>query len=381
MPARTRRSALALLLAVPLLLAAGCTEERPPPPAGSAPSAPSDPSDPSVPPAPPSATSAVEIDAPGASLLELVVTPGAVERRVSIWQSRSDDSAWMLALSDDGFATRRLLEVPAGTQVAALGAGRYALREGWDATGFRVVGTSPDADRTVRVAGPPAPLGAGEALLVRGEPGRLRLVGVAADGRGHPVPAPRGLHEVRGPAGPGAGGRIEGLAFAGRTAYHWSDDGGATWQQAGLGDGPAFLALSVPTARGQDHVVLEGSDGATLFPFVALWRAPAGSTAWTRTPIARVRGRGHVTTTGGWVGADGAVRVLASVGRQSGLWRVTEGRLDRVRGDRPQIVDQPEAEPLLVQTGPRPAVWVAGAPGEAWRSEDDGAHWTRFATR
>ncbi|MBU2696208.1 hypothetical protein [Pimelobacter sp. 30-1] len=367
------RSPLVLLVAL-VLLAAGCTAERPA-------------SRPASRPVEAAVDVGLDVDAPEASLLALVVTPGAVERRVSVWQSRTDDGAWVLALSDDGFATRRLLEVPAGTEVAALGAGRYALREGWDATGFRVVGAAPGADRTVRVAGPPAPLGAGEALLSRGEPGRLRLVGVAADGRAHPVPAPRGLHEVS-----GAGtDRIAGLAFAGRKTYHWSEDGGATWRRSRLGRGtsPTFLARRVPTASGQPHVVLEGSDGATLFPFVALWRAPARGGPWTRTPIAPVPGRGrrdgHVTTTGGWMGADGEVRVLASVGPRSGMWRVAGGRLDRVRGDRPRVVGVPEVSPLLVETGagvaPGAAVWVGGAPGEAWCTVDDGRHWTRFATR
>ncbi|KAB2811780.1 hypothetical protein F9L07_07980 [Pimelobacter simplex] len=364
MTPRHRRSALVPLLAVVLLLlvAAGCSERRPEPPA------------------PAEAEVAVEaeaavVDAPDASLLALVVTPGAVERRVSVWQDRADDSAWTLALTDDSYATRRLLEVPAGTQVAALGAGRYALREGWDGARLRVVGADPAADVAVRLGRRPGPLAAGEALLVRGDPGRLRLIGVAADGRAHPVPAPKGLSEVG-----GQGAVLDGLAFAGPTAYHRSDDGGATWQRSVLGEGPGFLAMRVP---GAVPVVLEGSDGATLFPLVAVWRA---GTTWTRTAI-HPGGRAHLTTTGGWVGADGVVRVLATrwdaheTSGRSGVWRVVGDRLERVASDQPRVTDVPEAAPLLVEPGARPAVWVAGTPGTAWRSQDDGAHWTRFATR
>lgn len=160
MTPRHRRSALVPLLAVVLLLllvAAGCSEGRPEQPA------------PAAPVAQPTPEAAV-VDAPDASLLALVVTPGAVERRVSVWQDRADDSAWTLALTDDSYATRRLLDVPAGTQVAALGAGRYALREGWDGARLRVVGADPAADVAVRLGGRPGPLAAGEALLVRAIP-------------------------------------------------------------------------------------------------------------------------------------------------------------------------------------------------------------------
>lgn len=353
-------------------MAAGCSERRPEPPA---------PVTRPTSEAEAEATAEVEVevvDSPDANLLALVVTPGAVERRVSVWQDRADDSAWTLALTDDSYATRRLLEVPAGTQVVAVGAGRYALREGWAGARLRVVGADPAADVAVRLGRRPGPLAAGEALLVRGDPGRLRLIGVAADGRAHPVPAPKGLHEVG-----GRGADIDGLAFAGPTAYHRSDDGGATWQRTLLGEGPAFLALRVP---GAVPVVLEGSDGATLFPLVAVWRAGAGGTRWTRTAI-DPGGRAHLTTTGGWVGADGVVRVLATrwdaheTSGRSGVWRVVGDRLEHVASDRPRVTDVPEAAPLLVEPGARPAVWVAGTPGTAWRSQDDGAHWARFATR
>lgn len=308
----------------------------------------------------------------------LAVVPGDTDAMATLWQD--GEVRDVLVVTGDGFATRRLLELPPGSRVQAGPDGRFVVRRGWDDA--RIVLVSPDGSQEpVAVGGAAGPLGAGEVPIDTIDPSTAghRLVAVGPDGTGHPVPAPAGLQQVE-----WYGLRLSGLAVVdGGVDHHWSDDGGATWQQQHLAG--SFLPGPVHAAIGQDHAVIEGGDGATLFPLDAVDRSSAATPdEWTRTAI-EVPGS-RVTSTAAWL-QDGEVRVLATrwdrkgSGSDSGVWRVVGDSLEPVASDQPSVTGRPEAAPLLVEYVDGPVLWVPGVPGEVWRSADGGSHWERFATR
>ncbi|QSR27611.1 hypothetical protein CFH99_18465 [Nocardioides aromaticivorans] len=310
--------------------------------------------------------------------LALAVAPGDTDAMATLWQD--GEVRDVLAVTDDGFATRRLIELPSGSRVTAGPEGRFVVRRGWDDSSIALVSTD-GREEAVRISGAEGPLAAGEVPVDTLDPDTAehRLVAVGSDGTGHPVTAPDGLQQVT-----WFGLRLAGFASAADGVdYHWSDDGGTTWQRHHL-SGP-FLPGLVLTAAGQDHAVIEGGDGATLFPLDVVDRAPSATPAdWTRTTIDVPDS--HVTTTAAWL-QDGEVRVLATrwddigQGFDAGVWRVVGDTLEPVASDQPGVTGNSDAAPLLVEYLDGPVLWVPGADGEVWRSADGGGHWERFATR
>lgn len=317
------------------------------------------------------------VDAKGAQVQGLAVAPEDPDRMATIWRRTEDRE--VLALTDDGFATRTLLEVPVGSEVHALPDGRFVLVDGWQADRIRILDPA-GSSVTVRMSPDEAPLEPGEIAVDVDAPGQLRVVAVAADGTAHPVPTPDNMVVVQ-----SFGGRLTGIAFDRRASYLWSDDGGETWDRHDLGIDSVF-AVPVRSAAGQDHAVVEGADGATLFPLVALHAASAGDpAAWTRTTFPR--GGLHWTLDGGWVEDGEGVRLLLTgspIGQggtpRSGVFRASEGTLVEVEG----------LDGLRRDTGLRhlyteyvegPVVWVAGVDHEVWRTSDGGLAWEPFRAR
>lgn len=317
------------------------------------------------------------VDAQDGPPAALAVIPGDAGAMATLWQD--GEARAVLSVTHDGFATRRLLELPAGSSIAAGPGGRFVVRQGWD-TGFLLVAPDGSAEPVDHETGEAA-VGAGEVPVDTLDPDTAdhRLVAVAADGSAHPVPTPDGLQQVS-----WYGLRLSGfVGVEGGVDYRWSDDGGATWGRQRLTG--SFLPGPVLTATGQDHAVIEGGDGATLLPLDVVDRAAAESPAdWGRTAI-DVPGS-HVSSNAAWL-QDGEVRVLATrwdVGGDSsdgGVWRVVGDSLQKVTSDRPAVTDVADVAPLLVEYVDGPVVWVPGAAGEVWRSADGGRHWERFATR
>jgi hypothetical protein len=143
-------------------------------------------------------------------------------------------------------------------------------------------------------------LGPGEVLTLDGrlvgvQPGKVTTPGVVvAIGSGLPLwtildgehltamPLPEGAPDL-GFVNVLPDGTLAGIDRRGD--YVWSTDVGAHWDRRPLNGGPDALYNQVPT-DGSQQVVIEGADGATLFPFVAVHRArSAGGAAFERVPL------------------------------------------------------------------------------------------------
>ncbi|WP_182377363.1 hypothetical protein [Nocardioides sp. WS12] len=321
---------------------------------------------------------AAVVDAADASILSMAVTPGDPERMAVLWQW--EDQRWVLAWTTDGFATRSLRAVPSGSSLTAAADGAFVLREGWEGAVLRLLDDEGVSD-PVAVADKVEPVGAGEVPVVLApEEGGTPVIAVAADGTGHPIPVRAGLDSLQ-----SFGNRLAGFTYGDGLTYYWSDDGGATWQDADPGPGE-FPPLVVQSAIGQDHAIFEGGDGATLFPFVAIRTASAAAPdQWTRTEAEK--GVDYFTLGGAW-NEDGEIRVLASRWNDkdrlvdAGVWRVVGGSLEKVAGTHPEVTDSPDVAPLGFEYVDGPVVWVPGTnPGEVWRTTDGGATWEQFAAR
>lgn len=321
---------------------------------------------------------AAVVDSDATRMLAMAVTPGDPERMAVLWQW--EDQRWVLAWTVDGFATRSLRAVPSGSSLTPAADGAFVLREGWEGAVLRLIDGDGLSD-PVAVSEKVEPVGAGEVPVVLApEAGGTQVIAVAADGTGHPIPVRAGLDSIQ-----AFGNRLAGFAYGDGVTYHWSDDGGATWQDADPGPGE-YPPLVVQSAIGQDHAIIEGGDGATLFPFVAIRTASAAAPEqWTRTEAEK--GGDHVTIGGAW-NEDGEIRVLASRWNDkdrlvdAGVWRVVGGSLEKVASNPPEITDHPDVAPFAFEYVDGPVVWVLGnKTGEVWRTTDGGATWERFAAR
>lgn len=317
------------------------------------------------------------VDAKNASMYSMAVTPGDPEAMAVLWQW--EDQRWVLAWTFDGFATRSVRAVPSGSSVTPAAADTFVLREGWHGSALRIISVDGVSD-PVDVAAEPGPVAAGEVPVVLApEAGGAALVAVGAEGTAHPVEVPDGLDTIE-----SYGSRLTAFDFTDdRVAYYWSDDGGAIWLDATPGPG-AFLPMVVAAASGEGHAIIEGGDGATLFPFVAVRRADAVG-QWTRSAADDSGGR---FTLGGAWHEDGEIRVLASRWDEedrlvdAGVWRVVGGGLEKVASDHPEISDQPDVAALGLEYVDGPVIWVPGPKrGEIWRTTDGGSTWQRFAAR
>lgn len=285
-------------------------------------------------PAPPVGSPTVSLDAPTTA----PTTPAADLRRTV---DAGDEQHWILALTADDFAHRRLREVTAGTEATPLGEGRFVLRDGWEGRELSIIDVADGSTTPVRVARTQAPVAADEVPVVLLDGASSSLAAVAPDGSGHEVPAPDGVQGLA-----AYGDRLTAVGADGdAVTHHWSDDGGATWQQAELPG--AFLPWVADAGAGAPHVILEGGDGATLFPLLAVDTAPAADPiTWTRDEVAR--DVEWPTVSGAWIDRAGGLRVLATIELQgargpvdAGVWQVAGGRRpahqgrDRHRRERP----------------------------------------------
>lgn len=105
----------------------------------------------------------------------------------------------------------------------------------------------------------------------------------------HRVPLPAGMTYLRS-LHQEPSGRLVGVGY---DQVVWSDDGGASWDEHVLPLGKRALYAPVLSADGDTIAVVAGSDGATLFPFLAVHRSTDGGATWEvfeqpRHPLAYV---------------------------------------------------------------------------------------------
>lgn len=244
--------------------------------------------DPAVPtPTPsPSATARVDaedvVDDPRSAVVQVVASPRDPQVRAVVWSRCPDDRCRRpevaVALTDDGFDTRTVLELGRSPFLEAAGPTRFL---GHDADGHPYLllldGTKVGLDRPRAVS----PVRPGEVVGRWLGGGGVDFYAVdPADGDTHLVPVPDDLVEVQGDGT----GRLEGIAGVGPdSVFVWSEDGGETWSEHDLpGEATSLFGLT-PSGDPGTTAVIGGADGATLFPFVDVSRLDRASGAWQQT--------------------------------------------------------------------------------------------------
>lgn len=265
------------------------------------------------------------------------------------------------------------IEVPEGTSVEPLPLGGYLVSRGWSGEeGVAILDDAgTDAMRDVTVAGGPRPIGANEAAFtLGGTDGPMVLELYAVDPRtaeAHPVALPEGVTDIRQIAS--SPGRIQGFGWEGETpTYFWSEDGGASWARAELDAGPGFSGFAeiVPSGAGAPHVVVEGGDGATVTPFVAVLQMPSDGGGFVRTE----REGEFAEFQGGYVDS-GTAYFVAKIGDRPpydvvGTFTFENGRL-RLLHPLPEGTD-------LVSAAPEGTLYVARG-ADLYSSSDGGRSW------
>lgn len=308
----------------------------------------------------------------------VAATPGEEQSRAVVYSQRDRGAVTVTA---DDFATRRDLAVPRGTAVVASNDGKFLIVEGWAGRRIRIVDDS-DLDEEVAVAGEPSPVAAGEIPVAVDRPGGIRLVAVDIDAAtAHPVSLPVAVephHLVR-----VAGHRLMALTDAEEGAtYHWSDDGGATWQAAVVRGGPNSLYEPVPTPVGGPHVLVEGGDGATLFPLGAVHRMPGGGATFDRVEFDD--GGVFTSVASPYLWRDELRMFVTRGARQpieAGIFRFASGEIDGIDTDRPDLVDRPVVDLVGTGSGLDPDLWLAGPHDALYRSVDGGETWEEVPGR
>jgi hypothetical protein len=221
---------------------------------------------------------------------EVVASPTDPQVRGTVWRlcepKRCTRSHVAIAVTGDGFATRAVVAVHGDgwVQLTATDAGTFLV----EGAGRRPFLLRPDGTRIpVGDPGPRAALRPGE-LLTHPTTDGTRWTGVdPATGVAHLLPAAvDGLPEVSADST----GRLEAVRYAASgasSAYLWSDDGGIGWRTHPVPGRAGSLLQPVPSALPGTAAVLQGGDGATLFPFVAVHRSTRDGASWEGIPQSR----------------------------------------------------------------------------------------------
>lgn len=323
------------------------------------------------------------VDDPTAQLVDVATSPTDPDVRAAVWSTCRNDGCGSLAVAvavtTDGFETRAVADevwrtmpqvrvAPSGDVLVSTSPGRVTLEV------VRPDGSVAEVDPTTT----PSPVAAGE--LVGGVDVRRTTTYLATDpatALAHPVPVPDGTVQLA----QTATGQLRATTRAG--VYAWSDDGGATWQQAAGLDTTKhqLLADSAPDV----HVVVDGSDGATLFPFDAV-RTLDDADSWS---VVEQPPGDRAYLGGAAVLPDG--RLLLDVDdlsddRPAGLYASAGGDwswYSRVDAGAPFDAEPADIHVLDVRVDDGSASIIAAGPGwhDAWLSEDGGLTWTPFGAR
>jgi hypothetical protein len=347
-------------------------------------------------PSPQLADTAADIVAdPRSRARALAVSPTDPDVRVTAWQAcPSDDRCaqrFAVAITDDGFKTRTVVDRVFRTEVTlAAGGDRFYVRGGWGDNGsvialdgsLREVGTAPGR---ASGTGPVVALGDGPPIwsVIDLASATAHEIRPPEDG----VPASSSLQVAR--LDDGRLAAVTDARDGSRARYHLSTDNGATWTGGTLDAKPGALWMFT---RGKGLSLIEGGDGATLFPFSAAQRI-AGDTA---TRVAQP-GSPRAYVDGAVVLADD--RLLVSVEAWSdekpggtavtppGLY-VSDGQdwstFSRVV---PEFSTSDPREIHLIATvleDDTVSIYVTAPPGDdnaAYRSDDGGTSWQPVALR
>jgi hypothetical protein len=315
------------------------------------------------------------IDDPGARIGDAAIT---ADGATAVFWRLLDQQPWALAVTDDGFATRSEWRLAIPGDVTPAGDGFLIS----DQARAKLWLVDPAGERVrVVIGGPEGPVGEDEVPIGMG------TVLVAVDpltATAHPVPVPGATYDVG-----TYGGRLSGITTVidgagGRVAtYHWSDDGGASWQTASFDPGELGSPEVVPTSAGADHVIIMLGDGATIGPLMAVLTMELGADDFTQTDY-----EGEQASQSGAFVVDGELRLFADLWgdgsgppRESGLYRWADGALERIPSAHPEITDVQDRSLVDVAAtadGPR-LLMASGA--ALFASADGGVTWDELPAR
>jgi hypothetical protein len=199
--------------------------------------------------------------------------------RASVWRCREQPrcEGWRgaIAVTEDGFRTRRVLDLPRGANLAVTDLGGGAFLVGDAPRGLIVRGDGTTVD--MAVDDDPAPIAADEILVPywRGS-GVSSFGGLNPQtGRVHPLSVPEGRTLDLEQSGGVLFGTVD--TSHAEEVVVTSDDGGVTWGGgAALPSFPNAILLSIPGTAPGVMAWLVGGDGASLFPFDKVLRSTDG---------------------------------------------------------------------------------------------------------
>jgi hypothetical protein len=199
--------------------------------------------------------------------------------RVSVWRCREqpDCPGWRgaIAVTEHGFRTYRVLDLPRGANLTVTDLGAGAFLVGDAPRGVIVHGDGTTVDMVVDDV--PGPIAEGEVLVSywRGS-GVSSFGGLNPEtGHVHPLSLPEGRNLDLEQSGGALFGTVD--TSHAQEVVVTTDDGGATWGGgAALPSFPNDLLQSIPSTDPGVMAWLVGGDGATLFPFDKVLRSTDG---------------------------------------------------------------------------------------------------------
>lgn len=324
------------------------------------------------------------VDDPDAELIDLATSPTDPDVRVGVWRTCLDPTCGSItvamALTTDGFDTRavpdRVWRTTPTVEVDPSGA---VLVVSWR-TGLSLEVVRPDGTvLEVRRTDVPSKVMRGD--LVGGVSYGRRTTYYATDVEtavAHPVAVPEQTNQLEQlPSGQLRATTLDRM-------YAWSDDGGASWQRVAGGTDGTKLQLMADSAP-DVHVLIGGSDGATLFPFDEVRRLE-DLDSWS---VARQPGAERAYLGNAAVLSDG--RLLLDVedwsDRRPGGLFVSQGRdwvsFERVASGAPFDGRPADVRVLDMRVDQDASTIVAVGPEgrDAWFSDDLGTTWVELPAR
>lgn len=313
-------------------------------------------------------------DLPDVRIVRVAVDPADLDNRAVLWEWAAKGGSLAhdaLAITDDGFRTRTVH--PPGHGLLHLRGSTFATVEG-DRSVFVL-----DEGRTIPIESE-RPSSADEIVFVKrvGTEWEIVAVDPAAEAA-HRVPVPDlALWDVR-----AVGGRIQAIEYRpderATIAYHWSDDGGASWESVEVASN--WWSSIVPTPAGTDHLIVESGDGATVSPFLGLHRMAPHGGGFTESPYDR---KGFIPAQGAFLW-EGELRLFNPVApsddsERSGVFRLADERLVEIEHAMPEVDSWTGFGVAGGQDERHPILWIAD--GDVLHlSSDGGATWEEHAAR
>jgi hypothetical protein len=248
---------------------------------------------------------------PRSTLDAMAVSPSDPDVRAAIWQlcpyGQCGPALQALAVTDDGFDTTSYVSLPghAYAHLTSLRGDEFFLHAVDKITAI-VDGSG--AIRSVDVSGEAGPIGRSEVLIDGTWRPTIFYAINAHSGRAHRLSTPADARQViEQPDGR--------LVAVGEQKQAWSvstsADGGETWSDGAFDPAVGALVSPVQSADNDTMALVEGADGATLFPFIASWRSVDGGYTWQRyEPVIEGAGDDQAAISGQAVRPDGSLLVF-----------------------------------------------------------------------